>query len=88
MSDESVPQNRGFAALKDHVSNNRLDTALWASRVLTIVFAIGYVFPIFGSATTAYNKVLLANAATSAFRLHQRLPPIRFTREFLSLLLM
>lgn len=37
---------------------------------------------------TAYNKVLMANAATSAFRLHQRLPPIKFTREFLSLLLM
>lgn len=30
----------------------------------------------------------MANAATSAFRLHQRLPPIKFTREFLSLLLM
>lgn len=48
MSEENVPENRGFAALKDHVMNNRLDTALWASRVLTIVFAIGYVFPIFG----------------------------------------
>lgn len=30
----------------------------------------------------------MANAATSAFRLHQRLPPVKFTREFLSLLLM
>jgi len=88
MSDENVPENRGFGALKDHVSRNRLDTALWASRVLTIVFAIGYVFPIFGSSQTAFNKVLMANAATSAFRLHQRLPPIKFTREFLSLLLM
>lgn len=48
MSEENVPENRGFAALKDHVMNNRLDTALWASRILTIVFAIGYVIPIFG----------------------------------------
>lgn len=48
MSDENAPDNRGFAALKDHVVRNRLDTALWASRILTIVFAIGYVFPIFG----------------------------------------
>lgn len=48
MSDENVPETRGFAALKDHVSRNRLDTALWASRVLTIVFALGYVLPIFG----------------------------------------
>lgn len=48
MAEENVPENRGFAALKDHVMNNRLDTALWASRILTIVFAIGYMIPIFG----------------------------------------
>lgn len=30
----------------------------------------------------------MANAATSALRLHQRLPPVTFTREFLSLLLL
>lgn len=39
------------------------------------------------NATTAYNKVLLANAATSALRLHQRLPRISLTREFLAQLL-
>lgn len=48
MSEENTTENRGFAALKEHVMNNRLDTALWASRILTIVFAIGYVIPIFG----------------------------------------
>lgn len=39
---------------------------------------------------TAYNsfyKVLLANAATSALRLHQRMPRISFTREYFSMLL-
>lgn len=40
------------------------------------------------NAQTAYNKVLLANVATSALRLHQRLPRISLTREFLSQLLM
>lgn len=48
MPEENAPENRGFAALKDHVMNNRLDTALWASRILTVVFAIGYIIPIFG----------------------------------------
>lgn len=48
MSEENVPERRGFEALKDHVMTNRLDTALWASRMLTVVFAIGYVLPIFG----------------------------------------
>lgn len=39
------------------------------------------------SAQNAYYKVLLANAATSALRLHQRLPRISFTREYVQLLL-
>lgn len=29
-----------------------------------------------------YSKALLANAATSALRLHQRLPRVSFSREF------
>ena len=29
-------------------------------------------------------KALMANAATSALRLHQRLPQVQFTREFLT----
>jgi hypothetical protein len=28
-------------------------------------------------------KALMANAATSALRLHQRLPQVQFTRQFL-----
>lgn len=39
---------RGVQALKDHIILNKIDTALWASRVLTILFTIGYVIPIFG----------------------------------------
>lgn len=46
-----------------------------------------FMFFISRNAQTAYYKVLMANAVTSALRLNQRLPPIRFTREFLSLLL-
>ena len=33
-----------------------------------------------------YYKALMANAATSALRLHQRLPRVQFTREFLAML--
>lgn len=40
------------------------------------------------SSQSAFYKVLISNAATSALRLHQRLPNIQFTREFLSLLLL
>lgn len=39
------------------------------------------------NAQNAYYKVLMANAATSALRLHQRMPRLSFTREYLALLL-
>lgn len=45
-SNEERP--RGLQALKQHISENKADVALWASRVLTIIFALGYVLPIFG----------------------------------------
>ncbi|XP_055597558.1 Krueppel homolog 2 [Uranotaenia lowii] len=82
------PQQRGFEALKQHVLLHKIDSALWASRVLTIIFAIGYVIPIFGNATSSYYKVLMANAATSALRLHQRMPPFQLSRAYLQQLLL
>lgn len=50
MADSNANQERprGMEALKQHVIENKVDVALWASRVLTIIFAIGYVLPIFG----------------------------------------
>lgn len=41
----------------------------------------------FRSSQSAFYKVLLSNAATSALRLHQRLPRLQLTKEFLALLL-
>ncbi|XP_037910592.1 Krueppel homolog 2 [Hermetia illucens] len=84
----STTQPPPQARLIEHVKENKIDVALWATRVLTIVFAIGYVFPIFGTSQNNFNKVLLANAATSALRLHQRIPSFAFNREFLNRLIM
>lgn len=46
----------------------------------------GYFFIIFvqpnSNSQNAFYKVLMANGATSALRLQQRMPPIQFTREF------
>jgi transmembrane protein 33 len=42
----------------------------------------------YSSAQSAYYKVLIASIATSALRLHQRMPRVQFTREFLSSLLL
>lgn len=83
----STPQaGRGlnFEALKVHIITHKIDCGLWAIRMLVILFSIGYFIPIFGNAQSAYYKVLIANAAISALRLHQRLGRVQFSRQFLS----
>jgi hypothetical protein len=58
----------------------------------SFIFITILIFPLslylcFRSSQSAFYKVLIANAGTSALRLHQRLPQIQFTKEFLALLL-
>jgi len=78
---------RGLQALKEHALAHKVDVALWTTRLLAIFFTFAYFIPLFGNPYTMYYKVLMANAATSALRLHQRLPGVSFDREFLSRLL-
>jgi len=82
---ESRP--RGVGNLMRHCQANKIEVGLWATRLLTVVFALAYFLPIFGNHPfSAYYKALMANAATSALRLHQRLPRVSFSREFASTL--
>jgi len=76
------PMPRGVGALKQHIITHKIDIGLWVTRVATIVFTLGYIIPIFGNPYQSYYKALMANAATSALRLHQRLPQVQLTREF------
>lgn len=82
------PPPKGLEALKQHCIDNKLNVALWMTRLFTIIFTFAYLLPIFGSPYSAYYKALFANGATSAIRLHQRLPTVSFSREFLSALLL
>ncbi|XP_068623088.1 Krueppel homolog 2 [Battus philenor] len=91
MADQNNPAGegvtpKGIPALKAHVIANKVDVALWGIRLLTVLCTLGYLLPIFNNPVSAFHKALLANAATSALRLHQRIPPreISFTREFLA----
>lgn len=91
MADSSSDTNReepGVPALKKHIVENKVDFALWITRVLTVLFTVGYFIPIFWNPYTLYYKALLSNSATSALRLHQRLPRVTLTREFLQQLLL
>ncbi|XP_053643068.1 Krueppel homolog 2 [Cherax quadricarinatus] len=85
---QETPQVNGVEALKSHVLQHKVDTALWATRALTLIFCISYLIPIFGNPHSSYQKVLMSNAATSALRLHQRIPSVQFSREFFAQLLM
>eukprot|EP00092_Neocalanus_flemingeri_P069664 GFUD01085423.1.p1 GENE.GFUD01085423.1~~GFUD01085423.1.p1 ORF type:complete len:250 (-),score=51.01 GFUD01085423.1:745-1494(-) len=79
---------RGWLVLKHHLLTHKIDVALWATRLATMVFTIGYILPVLGNPHNSYYKALMANAATSALRLHQRLPQVQFNRQFLSLFLL
>ncbi|CAK1589350.1 unnamed protein product [Parnassius mnemosyne] len=91
MADQNSPAGetgppKGIPALKAHIIANKVDVALWGIRILTVLCTIGYVMPLFNNPVSAFYKALLANAATSALRLHQRIPPreISLSREFLA----
>ncbi|KAK4887592.1 hypothetical protein RN001_003863 [Aquatica leii] len=85
---ERPPQRSlNFEALKLHVLSHKIEVALWATRIFTVIFTLGYFIPIFGNAHSSYYKALLSNAATSALRLHQRLGTVQFTRQFVAQLL-
>ena len=49
--------------------------------MLLLTHPIGFV--LLRSGYNMYYKALLANSATSALRLHQRLPQVQLSREFL-----
>ena len=83
----AAPPARGFASLLAHVSAHKIDFALWVTRVLTLYFTLIYVLPFIGNPYEAYYKALAASGATSALRLHQRLPRVSLTREFFAMLL-
>ncbi|XP_063992147.1 Krueppel homolog 2 [Diachasmimorpha longicaudata] len=83
-----TPQvEKGWGALKKHVIDNKVNVALLATRIFTILFTIGYLIPLFGNPYNAYHKVLMSSAATSALRLHQRVPGIQLNTRCLELLL-
>ncbi|CAH2979456.1 unnamed protein product [Chilo suppressalis] len=75
---------KGIPALKAHVVANKVDVALWGIRLLTVLCTIGYILPLFNNPVSAFYKALLGNAATSALRLHQRIPAreISLSRDF------
>lgn len=59
---------------------------MWLSRLFTVYCSVMFILPILGpyAAANFYQRALLANALTSALRLHQRLPRFQLSRAFLA----
>ncbi|XP_020604630.1 transmembrane protein 33-like [Orbicella faveolata] len=78
-----------WSALRQYLMDNKIDSLLWLTRVFTIICSILYLLPFFSPlfSYNCYKRVLISSAATSALRLHQRLPRFQFSREYFGLLL-
>ncbi|XP_039920440.1 transmembrane protein 33 [Hirundo rustica] len=80
-----MPGGAGGGAVQ-FLMANKLDTAMWISRLFTVYCSALFVLPLLGlhEAASFYQRALLANALTSALRLHQRLPHFQLSRAFLA----
>ena len=79
------PPRSGLNGAILYLYNNKITTLLMLTRIATIVYTILHSLPSTGSYyQNYYQKALLANAATSALRLHQRLPVFCLNQEFLN----
>lgn len=82
------PPRQGVQVALDYMMERKIDSLSWLTRLGTIIFTILSLIPIFGvNPYTSYQRALMSNAATSALRLHQRMPRVQFTREFGAMLL-
>jgi len=82
-----INQPLQWQAAVEVIKSRKIDAALWFTRFLTIIFSVLYLLPIFGPGITFYHRAFLANAATSALRLHQRLPRVTLSRQFMAQLI-
>ncbi|VDN04938.1 unnamed protein product [Thelazia callipaeda] len=79
-----------FSKFQGFLKTHQADAVLFLTRIVTVLCTLYYILP-FGTRSaqfSAYSKSFAAAAATNALRLHQRVGGLRFTREFLSMVLM
>lgn len=45
--EDQVQSGSGLANVSKHMLNNKIDTCLWLSRILTLFFSVSYFLPFF-----------------------------------------
>lgn len=83
----SARQEQPQQGVMAYLMSNKVETTLWGTRMFTVICSIMFLLPFFGgNPYTLYQRALISSAATSALRLHQRLPNFQFSRAFMSTL--
>jgi len=72
-----------------HMMQHKVETGLWLTRIFTVVCAVLFLLPIMGGNPYSwYQRAFCAAAASSALRLHQRIPQVQLNIAFLKSLLL
>jgi hypothetical protein len=78
----SQPQTEDLSVM-EFMSRDKIAAGLWLTRMITVVSAIIFLWPT-SVGGVWYQRAVVASAATSALRLHQRMQgQFRISREFL-----
>ncbi|XP_075589307.1 transmembrane protein 33-containing Krueppel homolog 2 isoform X2 [Dermatophagoides farinae] len=79
----------GIGAVIRYLTSKPSVSFLMIIRMAALLLTFLYMVPLTSfSPSNLYQKSLVSNAAISALRLHQRLPPFRISREYFSMLLL
>ncbi|XP_060065288.1 transmembrane protein 33-like [Ylistrum balloti] len=69
--------------------SNKVEAGLWLTRLFTVICTFFFFIPVIGSGPHGfYQRALISNAATSALRLHQRIPNVQLNMAFLKTIMM
>jgi hypothetical protein len=89
-SSSASSSTHGLTYLNNFIMQDKVSFVLWITRMATIVFTLLFIFPFTAyDPNTLYQKTLMASAATSALKLHQRMANIPFAanREYFAKLM-
>ncbi|XP_005093848.1 transmembrane protein 33 [Aplysia californica] len=80
---DGPPQNTQSNPVLAHMMQNKVETTLWFTRIFTVICSVLFLLPIFGgNPYSFYQRALISAAATSALRMHQRLPNVQLNMDF------
>lgn len=81
----STPHQSTQSEVMKYIMQDKISALLYFTRILTIFFTFFFIIPVLGYDLNAlYQKALLASAATSALKLHQRMSgtPFQLSRVY------